>query len=138
MAINPYLLLIFAILILGFCLDALTDGLNLRALRPGLPKEFEGVFEPERYRKALDYQAEGIRFGILRRAVMLALLLAFIALGGFPKADALARSIGARFGSGEIPTGLAFAAILGVLQFAVSLPFSLYDTFVIEEKFGFN
>lgn len=42
------------------------------------------------------------------------------------------------FHFGEILTGLLFAGILTLLIQIINLPFSLYRTFVIEEKYGFN
>lgn len=135
---NPYLALILGILVLGFAIDAVTELLNLRHLRPELPKEFEGIFDPERYRTALRYQAESTRFGLLRRAILLSLLIPFILAGGFAVADHWARSLGAGTGGGEIANGLPFIGIVSLIQLLVSLPFSIYDTFVIEEKYGFN
>jgi STE24 endopeptidase len=42
------------------------------------------------------------------------------------------------FGLGEILTGLCFIAFLGFARMVLSLPFSWYSTFVLEERFGFN
>ena len=64
----------------------------------------------------------------------MAVTIAFIVLGGFNSVDQLARG----FGKGPIVTGLIFAGVLTLLRMAVSLPFSAYDTFVIEQKYGFN
>ena len=58
----------------------------------------------------------------------------FLLFGGFNYVDIWARS----FGLGQIVTGLLFIGSLGLLSFIVHLPFSIYSTFVLEERFGFN
>jgi STE24 endopeptidase len=64
--------------------------------------------------------------------------LAFIALGGLGLAEDAARALAGGLGLGSIVTGLAFFGIVGVLSGFFELPFDLYDTFVIEERHGFN
>jgi STE24 endopeptidase len=54
--------------------------------------------------------------------------------GGFNWLDQLLRN----FGWPTIPTGLAYIGILAIVNLILSLPFDLYSTFVIEEKYGFN
>jgi STE24 endopeptidase len=58
----------------------------------------------------------------------------FLLLGGFNYIDIQARS----FGLQELYTGLIYIGILALLSFVISIPFSVYSTFIIEEKFGFN
>jgi STE24 endopeptidase len=66
--------------------------------------------------------------------VLTPLVLIFIMAGGFGAVDALARSAGWSL----IPTGLIFAGLLLLMLQAVQLPFSLYATFVLEQRYGFN
>jgi STE24 endopeptidase len=80
------------------------------------------------------YQRAGSRFGILRNASVLVVFLTFVLLGGFEAVDELAR----RLQWGPIATGLVFAGVLTLLRGALSLPFSIYSTFGIERRFGFN
>jgi STE24 endopeptidase len=58
----------------------------------------------------------------------------FILAGGFNYVDQFARS----FNLGSIPTGLMFAGILVFVSQLLHIPFSVYSTFVIEDKYGFN
>jgi STE24 endopeptidase len=62
------------------------------------------------------------------------LLVAFIILGGFNYVDKFVRG----FNLHPILTGLIFFGILYFAQDIISIPFSVYNNFVIEEKFGFN
>jgi STE24 endopeptidase len=64
----------------------------------------------------------------------LALLLIFWQVGGFNYLDQLVRS----WGFGVVVTGLIFTGILLLAKTLISLPFSIYSTFVIEERFEFN
>lgn len=131
---NPFAIVILAALLLNHLLGVLADWLNLRALRSELPAEFDGVYDADAYRTSQAYTRERTRFGLLSGSVGLAALLAFWGFGGFPALDAAVRALG----FGEIPTGLLFIGALLLLQTALSLPFSLYSTFVIEERYGFN
>ena len=65
---------------------------------------------------------------------MLVITITFILAGGFNWIDLTARD----FDLGPIGTGLLFTGFLSLLTFIINLPFSIYSTFVIEERFGFN
>jgi STE24 endopeptidase len=135
---NPYAILIFLLLIGDFALDTLVDSLNFKNLSQSLPEEFAGLYEKEKYRNYLNYQKDNTRFALVRRTAGLALLLAFILLGGFNMVDQFSRGLSTNWGRGPIVTGLLFIGSLSLLRLLVNLPFTLYDTFVIEERYGFN
>ncbi len=131
---NPYLVIVLAVL-LGKCLlDFLLETLNLRRFDPELPPEFRGVYDREKYRRARDYLRDTTRLGLAASLTVTVLTGAFILLGGFRRLDAIARA-GAE---GEVFRGLIFAGLVFLLASLVNIPFSAYRTFVIEEKFGFN
>ena len=131
---NIYLFIIL-FSITGACvLGIIARRLNIQALSPVLPQEFNGIFDPEEYRKSQDYTKAGTGFENISSSFMTLVTIFFILYGGFNILDLWAGS----FGYGPIITGLIFFAGLAVLSDLVSLPFSLYSTFVIEEKFGFN
>ena len=132
--LNFYLVCILAILLLGALLELIAGLLELRSLHPELPAEFTGVYEPDRYARAQEYTRATTRLALVRRTVGLALTLAFLLLGGFNLVDALARGLGLT----PVPTGLVFTGLLALLSAAVQLPFSVYATFGIEERFGLN
>ncbi|MCG3112087.1 MAG: M48 family metallopeptidase [Candidatus Manganitrophus sp. SB1] len=131
---NLYGIIILAALLLDYILNLAADLLNLKAMRRELPEEFQGVYDPEAYRKSQEYLRVKTRFGILTATVGLIALLAFWFSGGFNLIDLWVRS----WGFGPIVTGLAYIGILVFLRSLLSLPFQIYDTFVIEERFGFN
>ncbi|MEX2404097.1 MAG: M48 family metallopeptidase, partial [Balneolales bacterium] len=131
---NIYAIIILAALLFDYLLNLTGGYLNLKSLKKDLPKEFEGVYDEDEYRRSQEYTRERARFGFISSTFSLFLVLAFWFLGGFNYLDQLVRD----WGLGLIPTGLFYISILMLGQTILSLPFSLYSTFVIEEKYGFN
>lgn len=134
MVVNSYLLFILSVLLLGYLLELAVALLNLRCLSPVLPAEFDGVFDAKEYARSQEYTRATTRFSLVQSSCSLGLTLAFILAGGFNWIDMVARG----FGYGSIATGLLFTGLLALLSAGVNLPFSLYSTFVLEERFGFN
>lgn len=131
---NSWLIFILIVIIAGFLLELLISILNLKALSPRLPGEFRDVFDKDSYSKSQSYTRETTRFSLTESSCTTAITLIFLLAGGFNYVDTVARG----FGFGEIFTGLIFTGLLLLLSLFLGLPFSLYSTFVIEEKFGFN
>ena len=131
---NPYLALILVILIGHYFLDWIVARLNLTCLDPQLPVEFVGFYDQDRYARSQDYTRERTRFGIFQKSVEIVVTLTFIFSGGFNLVDRLARSLN----FGPILTGIVFIFALIFLSGLLSLPFSVYSTFVIEARYGFN
>jgi len=127
-------IIILVTLIGSYLIDNLADFLNLGNLNQPLPKEFEGHYNKEKYLKSQNYLKTNTKFGFITSSFDLAVILIFWFSGGFQYIDSFVRS----FDFGLIVTGLLFTGILLILKLLLSLPFSIYSTFVIEEKFGFN
>lgn len=108
--------------------------LNLKAFPTAVPKALEGLMNQEKLDQARNYLRVNARFDILQATVSLVVLLTFWSLGGFGWLDGVART----FSSSPVVAGLIFLSLLFLGQSLISLPFSIYDTFVIEQKFGFN
>ncbi len=126
---------IIIITLLGdFILHIIADKRNLAILRSELPVEFESLYAADRYRQSQAYLKVNTRFGWLTSTFSLFLILIFWFGKGFPFMDQWARSAGL----GPVWTGLIFIGILVLLKMVISLPFSIYATFVIENRFGFN
>lgn len=117
-----------------YVLDFVAEHLNLRALDPSLPERFREVFDSEKYLKSQAYTRETTRFGLVASTFSLVIFLVFWLIGGFGWLANWTQS----WGWGEVATGLAFISILFLANVLLSLPFSIYENFVIEEKYGFN
>ena len=131
---NIYLLIILSALIGEFLLRTLVRVLNLKALDPGLPNEFQGYYDEEKYARSQEYTRVNTRFAFFTTSFDLMVILVFILFGGFNFVDQIVRG----FGLSTLPSGLAFFGILFFASDLISTPFSLYQNFVIEEDFGFN
>ncbi len=134
---NLYLITIIAILILRYAVDLIVDLLNLSVISEKLPTEFEEWYDDKKYSKSQRYLRETTQFGIITDTISTITTLIFITVGGFNYIDRWARSI-CGVDQSDIITGLLFMAILMVASQIISLPFTLYSTFVIEERYGFN
>lgn len=131
---NPYALLILVALLAQYAASVIADLLNQRAMQSQLPPEFSDVYDAETYARSQAYNRARLRFVQWPRSVELVVLLSFWLSGGFEWLDQALRSLG----QGPIVTGLLFFAALIAAQSLMHLPFALYSTFVIEERFGFN
>lgn len=131
---NIYLIFILFIIIGSYIFNLVIETLNIRHLQPELPEEFKGYYDREKYKKSQAYLKENTRLDIIADSIMTPLIIIFILTGGFNVIDQLARGLG--FGS--ILTGLIFVGVLLFINHLVHLPLSIYHTFVIEEKYGFN
>jgi len=136
------LLLLFAVLRLGQqIVEAALSVLNRRfAVDPARLAEagrFLGIADDELAR-AVAYSGDRYRFGRIYGWTEVLVGLAFIAFGGLGLVEQGARTVAGMLALGSITTGLAFFGIAGVLTSLFELPFNLYETFVIEERHGFN
>ncbi|HEC44787.1 MAG TPA: M48 family peptidase [Bacteroides sp.] len=127
-------LIIVGIVVFNYLFSRILEYLNSRMYGDPVPGGLEDVYKAEEYRKSMDYKKVNYRFAILTGTFSFALILAMFLFDGFAFADNLVRRIT------EHPILIALL-FFGLLMFASDLlttPFSIWDTFVIEEKFGFN
>jgi STE24 endopeptidase len=134
MMYNLVFYLILCFIIFDFLLERYLDYLNQRELKTVIPSELEGVYEPEKYKKSQDYERTNIRFSLLTSSFSFLLILLMMFFKGFAYIDSIAASIS----SNNIIITLLFFGILMFASDILNTPFSLYDTFVIEQHYGFN
>jgi STE24 endopeptidase len=102
--------------------------------RASVPAAFAERIPLQAHQKAADYTVTKSRFGILELAFGTAVLLGWTLLGGL---DWLNQALIARMGTGMWQQ-LALLGCFVLIGGIIDLPFTLYQTFVIEERFGFN
>ncbi|HTH78519.1 MAG TPA: M48 family metallopeptidase [Ramlibacter sp.] len=102
--------------------------------RDEVPSAFREKVTLAAHRKAAEYTIAKSRFGMLEMAFAAAVLLGWTLLGGL---DSINRVLLGWMGTG-MAQQLALVAAFAVISGALDLPFTLYETFVIEERFGFN
>tara|TARA_R110000751_G_scaffold6789_7_gene28679 strand:+ start:143 stop:1306 length:1164 start_codon:yes stop_codon:yes gene_type:complete len=108
--------------------------LNAKRFKDPIPTEVADVFNAEEYKKSQAYKLTNYKFGIITSVFSLVLILAFLLFGGFAWVDQVAQNIS----NNSIVQALIFFGIIMIGSDILNLPFSYYQTFVIEEKFGFN
>jgi len=118
----------------SFLIGTIADFLNLKNLNQPLPAEFKDHYDKNKYNDSQNYLKANTKFGFITSSVDLVIILLFWFSGGFQIIDSFVRS----FNFSSIVSGLFFTGVLLFLKLLISLPFTLYTTFVIEEKFGFN
>jgi STE24 endopeptidase len=126
--------IIIGILIFDFALERVLGFLNYTWYSKPIPASLQDVYEEEEYAKSQEYKKTNFKFGLVSSLVSFVGILVFLFLDGFAYVDTLART----FSENEIVVALVFFGIIMAASEVLSLPFSLYGTFVIEEKFGFN
>ncbi len=134
MELNWFAWIIIVALAGNFLITTWAEVLNLKALRPELPDEFAEVYKEADYAKSQDYTRAKTSFGLVTASADLAALLIFWLVGGFNWLDLLVRG----FGLGPVTNGLIYLGALLLVKTLVSIPFSIYATFVLEEAYGFN
>jgi STE24 endopeptidase len=105
------------------------------ANRAAVPREFAARVTLAGHQKAADYTVARTRLGMIETFVSAAVLLAFTLGGGL---QALFEVWGRVFEPGGYADGIALIMSVGAISGLVDLPFSIYRTFGIEERFGFN
>ena len=131
---NTYAFIVLVALASEYILSIVTSLLNIQAMTPRVPHEFRSVYDEGTYRQSQVYTRARTRFGLIQSTLSLTVLLFFWQIGGFEWLDRVARELAA----GPVATGLVFVGTLVAGSTALGLPFRIYSTFVIEERFGFN
>ena len=131
---NGYTLIILIALLADGLVSLIADHLNLRHQPEHPPEEFADLIETEAYNKSRAYLKATTRLDQITSLYNLAILLAFWFGAGFNRLDLWCRSIF----SDSLAAGLLFIGLLLFGRSLLNLPFALYQTFVIEERFGFN
>lgn len=131
---NAYLAVIIGSLLAAWLLGLLSDLLNARAMRPEPPPELADAFDSKTYAKSQAYTRESMIFSSVADTVNTAVTITAITAGGFNLLDLMVRAAGL----GPLATGLLYIGTLGLISGALSLPFEIYHTFVLEKRFGFN
>jgi STE24 endopeptidase len=131
---NTIFFLILIIPVTGFLIERYLNHLNSTMWSDTLPEKLKGICDEQEYRKTQLYQKDNNRLSFWSSSFNLAVILAAIAAGGFAVIDSLARALSMN----TVIISLIFFGIIGFVSDVINIPFSCFDTFVIEKKYGFN
>jgi STE24 endopeptidase len=131
---NPFFIVILCAILIEYAVGVVANVLNLKSLRSQLPPGLERVYPQEDYRKSQEYIRTNTRFDFVASTFSIVVLLSFWFAGGFNYLDQIVRS----WDFTPVLSGLFYIGILLMGYSLLTLPFSIYRTFVIEGTFGFN
>ncbi|MBF0760992.1 M48 family metallopeptidase [Dysgonomonas mossii] len=129
-----YLSIILLIVVLNFVWTQYLAYRNRKRMSPEIPSQLEGIYDDDEYAKQQAYQKENSRFGLYGSLFSFSVLFLVLVFGLFGWLDEFLR----QFISNKILLTLSFFGLIYLINEILSLPFDYYNTFVIEERFGFN
>jgi len=129
-----FFILIIGLLVFDYLLERLLDYLNSTRWSDQLPKELEGIYDAEKYKKSQEYEKVKHRFSLITSSFSFLLMLFVLSIGLLGTIDQWLR----QYTSSSIILALLFFGVIGFAMDILQTPFSIYSTFVIENKFGFN
>ena len=133
MSTESWFFIIIGLVIFNYLFSNILDFLNHKNWKDDIPNELKGFYKKEKYKKAKDYSVSNNKIGFLSNTLSFAVVFSLLFFNGYGLINELVSSFETNF----IKSGLFFL-ILFLLNTLISLPFSYYNTFVIEEKFGLN
>ena len=131
---NFYYLIIVSAIILEYLLSSIGSILDIRSITPEIPKDFQVAYDKEKYAKSQEYLKDRTKFSLISSTFSLILILIVIHTGIFGHLNDFVNAQTEHY----LFRGLLFIAVIYFFQDIISIPFSIYSTFVIEQKFGFN
>ena len=129
-----YYWIIIGALVGEYLLSTWSSLLNMNSITENVPEGFQDYYDKEKYSQSQVYLKDKTRFGIFTGTFSLFLMLVVIHTGLFGILDEFIREQTQH----PILSGLLFFGIIFIINDIINIPFSIYGTFVIEEKFGFN
>ncbi len=134
---NLLLQIFLAVFLLRSGTQIYLNWLNLSYLRQHgerVPETFQDIIDPEKLKRISAYTVDSERFQMIATLANQGLFLIILLSGFLPW---WVRTI-SLWEYGPIASGLIFFAVISVFTNLLHIPFNLYETFVIEERFGFN
>lgn len=125
--------LVIILVLIDYIISEILKFLNNEWRKKPVPSVLKDVYSEDKYRKYQEYKKETYRFSVITSALSLILTLIML-FGGFALADQWIREII----SNEIIISIMFFAVIGLALDLIMTPFELYDTFKIEQRYGFN
>jgi STE24 endopeptidase len=143
MTAQLWFFIIISLVIFNYLFSNLLDYMNHRNWKDEIPNELKDFYDKEKYKKAKNYALSKNKISLFSSSLSFLLVISLIFFNGYGIIDQfvsfnLSKSFESlQISSNFIQSGVFFL-ILFILNSIISIPFSYYNTFVIEEKFGFN
>ena len=132
--LNIFFYIIISFVILNFFWEQYLAWLNRKRMSPEIPAALHGIYDEKQYASQQAYQKENSRFGLISGTFSFLIIIVLLIVGGFGWWDTFLRDYTGHF----LWLPLLFLGTFALANQLIETPFDWYDTFVIEEKFGFN
>ncbi len=126
--------ILIIVLVGNLLIELVLSVLNQKNILKPWPEEVRGIFSQAQVKRAVEYSQANFRFGAIAKVISTAIMVIMITEGGFNFVNGLVVDM---TNNESIQALLYFGILMGANQL-ISIPFSYYQTFVIEDKFGFN
>ena len=143
MAPEVWFLIIMGLVIFNYLFSNILDYLNHKNWKDEIPSELKDFYDKKKYKQAKQYAISKNKIGLLSSTTSFLLVVSLLVFNGYGYIDQLVNSFNLNLflpfeiNNNFIESGIFFL-ILFTLNLIISIPFSYYNTFVIEENFGFN
>ena len=143
MTAQLWFFIIISLVIFNYLFSNLLDYMNHRNWKDEIPNELKDFYDKEKYKKAKNYALSKNKISLFSSSLSFLLVISLIVFNGYGIIDQfvsinLSKSFESlQISSNFIQSGVFFLTLF-ILNSIISIPFSYYNTFVIEEKFGFN
>lgn len=107
---------------------------HVKQHREQTPEAFAEKISLQEHQKAADYTIAKEKLGNIELLIGTTLIFVWTLGGGLEFIDQFVRG----FNLEPIYTGVLFILLMGFISSIIDIPMGLYNTFVLEEKFGFN
>ncbi len=133
-AYNIVYWIILALMLSSFVFEGYMEYLFYKSLSNPIPESVKNIYSPDNYQKHINYHKDLYHFSNMYDLFFFVISFSFVALKLPGQIDNYLRLLL----HNEFLISLLFFLIIGFFYLLLSLPFSYYETFVIEEKYGFN
>ena len=135
--------IILSLVVFNYLFSNILDYVNHRNWKDEIPNELKDFYNKEKYKTAKVYALSKNKIGLFSSSISFLFIMSLLLFNGYGFIDQLVSSdILKSFLPFDINSSFAqsglFFLILFILNSIISIPFSYYNTFIIEEKFGFN
>ncbi len=135
--------IIISLVVFNYLFSNILDYVNHSNWKDEIPNELKDFYNKQKYKKAKDYALSKNKIGLFSSSISFLFIMTLLVFNGYGFIDQLVNSdILKSFFLFDLNSSFAqsglFFLILFILNSIISIPFSYYNTFIIEEKFGFN
>ena len=134
MTADYWLYLIIGLVVLNYLFSTVLDFVNGKNWRTEIPPIMKDYYDEDKYLKAKNYSIEKGKISLISSTLSTLITILFLVFDGYGWLDNI---ISFYYDIPFLKSGIFFLVLFILIDF-ISIPFSCYNTFVIEEKYGFN